>query len=372
MSSEKEQTRIAMRDRLYNEYSWLQCAAMQAGLALLPRYSDDRSLMIIDYGCGQGANSLQPLNLVLESVPDGATVEILFEDTPFNDFSTLAKTLGRGIPYSSLAKRDVTVFLKMVPTGFYNPIIPQPKADLGISWTSMNYLESQPNVTLNPAATPADFLAAKHEAFAAAAQKDLIKFLKLRANEIRDGGYFVAAIGSQKPKSEVVPSNPGFKLLQSVLVQMVGKGSLTYGELTQFALFPSHERTPEELQEALQVPEIEALWAVESLESKLVVHPAWLEYQETIELAGTDEVKKKTALEVYARAVTLNLVSASGWFWLEVLKHHRGPSWNGGDAFLEELTELSIREWVESSDESKVEIWYIYLKLKRLSEETQK
>jgi hypothetical protein len=62
-------------------------------------------------------------------------------------------------------------------------------------------------------------------------------------------------------------------------------------------------------------------------------------------------------------------VSSSGWFWLDILKAHRGPDWDGGDEFFEELAQASVQEWVEKFPDLKVEFWYIYLRAKRVVED---
>jgi hypothetical protein len=340
---------------------------MRAALHLIPSYPENKSLAVIDYGCSQGANAIEPMKTIVSSLRDGAYANLLFEDTPWNDWSTLAKTINDSTAALSKTDRNVQVFPVLIPVGFYNQVAPSQTVDIGFSWSSFNYLESQPVFRLDPAASPADFVAARQKAFAPAAHKDLIKLLKLRAAEIRENGYLVAAIGGQQPASDSRPTNTGFAPLQAAMIKMVGTGRMSATELAQFALFPSHERTPEEIQAVLEVPEVASLWEVEVLESKLIVHPAWDTYQSAVEAAADDEVKKAAAARDYAQATVRNLVSSSGWFWLETLKKNRGSDWKNGEALLEELTQTAVQECVERFKDVKVEIWYTYLRLKRKS-----
>lgn len=353
-----------MRDVLYNEHCWIQHAAMQAGLDIIPTHRYDSNLTVIDYGCAQGANSIEPIQKVVSSLPKDATATVLFEDTPWNDWSTLAKTIHDGAQELFSADQHVRVFPRMVPIGFYEQVIPDNSADVGFSWSSMNYLETQPTVSLDPTTSLAEFMVARGQAFAASAQTDFVKLLKLRAAEIRQGGYFIAAIGGQKPASDPRPSNTGFAPLQAAMMKMVQSGVLKPAELAQFALFPTHERTVEEIQNSLDSPDIAAFWDVEVLHPKLIVHPAWKTYESAVE-AAADDAQKELALRDYAQATIQNLVSSSGWYWLEVLKEARGRNWQGGDALLEDLVHLAVQHCLENGKPEKVEIWHTYLRLQR-------
>ncbi|CAG9950984.1 unnamed protein product [Clonostachys rosea f. rosea IK726] len=311
MASNQNPVRIAMRDGYYNQHSGLQHAAMCSGLKLIPKLADKQHVTIVDYGCGQGSNSTKLVRQVLDSVSDGTSVEVLLEDTPLNDFSTLSKTLHAEFHQSS-AERQISFFPRMIPVGFYNRIVPSQLVDLGVSWSSMNYLKTQPAFTFDPQSTPAEFAAARHKAFSSTARQDLASFMTLRASEIRKGGHLVAALGAQKPALEAKQGNSGSIPLQSALVKMVARGLLNNQELLQFALFPSHERTVEEVQEVLNLPEISKSWSIEVFEPELIVHPAWAEYQTASDAAGADQAKKEDALRNYARSAILNLVSPSG------------------------------------------------------------
>ena len=98
------------------------------------------------------------------------------------------------------------------------------------------------------------------------------------------------------------------------------------------------------------------------MQPKLIVQPAWQVYQDKIKV---DESKKDEALKEYARVAISNVVSASGWFWVDVLKKSRGQDWDGGEAFLEEFINITVEEFVTKFADFKLEIWYNYIKLKR-------
>lgn len=305
---------------------------------------------------------VEPLQKAISTLPAGATAQLLFEDTPFNDFGSLARTIAQHFAPSG-EPDNVLVAPSMIPVGFFNQVVPDGYADIGFSWSSLNYLRTVPSVSLDATASPADFVAARREAFSTAGHADLVRLFHLRAREIREGGHFIAAIGGQKPAAEQTLSSTGFEPLQGAMMKMIGTGSLSSSELMQMALFPTHERTLEDVRTALD--EVAPLWEVEHIEAKLIEHPAWATYQAALEAAGGDAGKKDEAVRAYAYAVVVNLLSSSGWFWVDVLKKARGPEWDSGDAFLDELTKLSIEECVEKFADMKVQIWYHYVKLRR-------
>ncbi|KAF5000037.1 hypothetical protein FGRMN_2047 [Fusarium graminum] len=295
----------------------------------------------------------------ISTLPGGASASLVFEDTPFNDFGSLAKTVSH---HFTKTNPEVFVAPSLVPLGFYQQVVPSTYVDVGFSWSSFNYLEKTPSISLDATASPADFTVARHKALALAAHTDFVKLLKLRAKEIREGGYLIAAIGGQKPEGETRHSNPGGHVMQAATIRMVGEGKLSIPELMQLALFPSHERTPGEVRAALEDEIVASLWRVEVFESKLIVQPAWEVYHDTVQ---KDETKKEEALRKYARTVMENLVAASGWFWIDVLKRSRGEKWDGGDAFLEDFINIAVEEFVTKHADFKAEIWYHYLRLRR-------
>lgn len=290
-------------------------------------------------------------------------MHLIFEDTPFNDFTSLAQTISKH--FSPSSDRRLSLFTSMVPVGFFQQVVPDGSVDVGFSWSSLSYLSDFPNISLDATASPAEFIAARHEALATAGHTDLVRLLRLRAREIRSGGYFIAGIGGIRPAGEPdePPSNTGFQPFQSAMKKMVESGTLKMEELMQMALFPSTERTVEEIRAALD--ETTSLWEVETLKAKLIEHPAWAPYQAALAATGGDAVKKKAARYEYATQVVVNLISASGWFWVDTLKKTRGQKWSGGDAFLEELTNMAVEECVKGYYDMKVEIWYNYVRLRR-------
>jgi hypothetical protein len=149
------------------------------------------------------------------------------------------------------------------------------------------------------------------------------------------------------------------------MMKMVGTGKMALAELMAMALWPSYEITVDRLRRLLDEEGVRDLWEVEVCEARLVVHPAWVEYQSELEKVGDDEEGRTKACERYAQVITRNNAAAAGFFWEECLKAHRGADWEGGKEFLEELRGMAVKECVAGFRDMKTQIWYNYLRLKR-------
>jgi hypothetical protein len=147
------------------------------------------------------------------------------------------------------------------------------------------------------------------------------------------------------------------------MIKMVEGGKIAPGDLMKCAMFPSHEHSLEDIRAILDSSDIAALWEVEVFEPKLIVHPAWEVYRQEAAAAGGDEVKKAAAYKAYARKSCENLLAASGWFWVDIMK--AGQDDFDGEAFLKELCDEATEQTVDKFQEMRVEIWYAYLRLKR-------
>src|SRR5262245_22386365 len=89
----------------YNRNSTMQAAGneramtlWQAALSNVP--VGPENIVIADYGCSQGRNSLKPMNLAIEALRRRAgsarPVEIYHNDLPSNDFDSLFQVIAEG------------------------------------------------------------------------------------------------------------------------------------------------------------------------------------------------------------------------------------------------------------------------------------
>ena len=311
------------------------------------------------------SSSIEPLQRVFSTLPENATVHVNFEDTAYNDYRTLAKTLAEEMPRLQ-PNPSTKIFTSIIPVGFFSQVVPSATVDLGVSWSSMTYLEHQPKLEVSPDADMSTINAARKAATEKAGKESVAKFLTLRAAEIKPGGYFVAAMGGAAPSGETQESNPGAAPLGKAMMIMIQNGKIAPQEAMKFASWPAYDGTTiEDLKELLAKPEMAALWEVEVAEPYLVEHPAWKTYQEALKIAGSDEGASDKAVLDYSRAIMTNLLASSGAFWSSILKHNRGEDWHGEDEFVNEMTEVAVEQCAKDFKDMRVVIWYNYLRLKR-------
>ncbi|KAG9406429.1 hypothetical protein AC1031_002750 [Aphanomyces cochlioides] len=156
------------------------------------------SYCIADLGASQGRNSLELIQHILrhldESLPD-----------PSNDFGSLLETLNS--PQSYIHSYP-NVYTGAISKSFYERLVPAASVDIFVTYISTHWLSKVPTplpgstVFINdPERTktlPSSTLAAWHQA----AHEDLVRFLRLRAQELVDNGSLcmtaVSDMGSER------------------------------------------------------------------------------------------------------------------------------------------------------------------------------
>lgn len=165
---------------------WLTDAAMEIPLHL----SSSRPIVIADYGCATGANSVQPLGAAIDAIRrrTPAPIELLLTDLPDNDFSTLFRTVtsDRG---GLLADRP-DVYPAAVGRSFYQQLLPPRSVHLAWSATTLHWLSSLPTIDCAPLSNPSTLpslgrLVERH------ARADWRHFLDARTAELAPGARMV-------------------------------------------------------------------------------------------------------------------------------------------------------------------------------------
>ena len=134
----------------YNRNSRVQERGRIPGMRLLERAASvvdlpdpPQPIMIADYGCSGGRNSLAPVATAIEALRRRANtpISVVHSDLPDNDFSALFDTL-RNDPASYTAVP--AVFPLAVGRSFYQQILPHDSVTLGWSSWSINWLSRPP------------------------------------------------------------------------------------------------------------------------------------------------------------------------------------------------------------------------------------
>jgi hypothetical protein len=201
-------------------YPYLTAAAHAVPVSPTP-------LTIGDLGCAGGANEMEPMALVVETLRGrgvDAPIEVVHTDLPENDFEPLFTLLASPSSYTA-GQPDVQ------------------RLHLAWSGITLHWLSSMPvtvpgqvysNLTTGPA----------RDALQRRAEEDWRSFLDERARELVDGGELVIVAGASQPDGRS-GAEALFTLVGETLATMVADGRLRPHELDRI-FYPTWNRTPDQ------------------------------------------------------------------------------------------------------------------------------
>lgn len=172
-------------------YPWLHEAV--AGLDVRASTS---ALRFVDFGCSEGANSIQIMNQLVGAAHKHSkrSVEAIHCDLPSNNYAALLHTIGNReqSPYT-----DSSVFGGIVAGSVYNQLLPANSVHVATSFNTVGFFSELPIDRLpscilpngpSGQATRSTIAAHDKKTFEEQAQQDLKNFLEVRANELVKGG----------------------------------------------------------------------------------------------------------------------------------------------------------------------------------------
>jgi hypothetical protein len=193
-------------------------------------------VVIADYGCSQGKNSLAPMRAAVKRLrarigPD-RPIFVVHIDQAANDFNTLFDVLHRDPERYSVD--DPNTFPSAIGRSFYESVFPVEHVHLGWSSYAAVWLSRIPMLI------PGHFISLAgpqdvREAFERQAADDWRRFLSLRAKELRAGGRLVVALPGLNDEG-FTGFEPLFSHAKSALSEMVAEGTITDDECTRMAL----------------------------------------------------------------------------------------------------------------------------------------
>jgi cyclopropane-fatty-acyl-phospholipid synthase len=221
----------------YNRNSGLQSANLTSALPLLEEaaaaipLAGEGALVIVDYGCSEGRNSMRPMSAAIDALRartgDTRAIEVVHTDLPTNDFTSLFTTLSESTD-SYLTTHD-NVFASAVGLSYFRPIRPPASVDLGWSSNALHWLSRNPVDVPDHGWAIFSASEAAREAVERLLAEDWQDFLRARAIELRPGGRLVCQFMSRGPESH------GFEWMSGcfwqTIADMAADGLLTTDEL---------------------------------------------------------------------------------------------------------------------------------------------
>jgi hypothetical protein len=240
----------------YNRHSILQAAAAELGIAALreaasvvPLPKPPNPLIVADYGCSQGQNSLRPMGEAVSTLRERTerAVTVVHTDLPSNDFSSVFEVVSTDP--SSYLRTDANAYALAAGRSFYEEILPPGSVALGWSATTTHWLGDLPVAVPGHLAAMSSDDPAIQQRFAQQAAADWDGFLGARAAELQPGGRLVLVESCTHPDGHV-GSEDLFALMDEVLAELVAEGEIA-AEAAAQATLPLWMRTPEEYSEPI-------------------------------------------------------------------------------------------------------------------------
>ncbi|KAF9765221.1 Methyltransferase fus9 [Fusarium sp. DS 682] len=336
----------------YSSHAALQHSAMLKALPLFRAAAeavaklDFARTSIVEYGSAHGNNSLEPMEVILKSIPT-RSLELLFCDRPENDFSTLSKTVTTWAKGLEGAQFPQSLFISMIPRNFYEQVIPSQSAHLGFSLATLHHLDRVPQSTED----------AQHESQHRQHQAhiDFSNFLELRSREIVPGGSLVLSFISQASTGYENYSGP-VNACRNAMIQMVQQGKIPLSVAQAFRV-PTYNRTLADVKDVIE--ENTQIWKVQDLFEADITHPAFYELRRTS--------SSKEASYRYTDTIIDWLMAVCSGYFIKALRL------GYQDGYTEEEEEALLHEWVtqtkglfmrDHKDEELV-CSFIYIRLER-------
>jgi gibberellin A4 carboxyl methyltransferase len=251
-------------DGYYDQNSTLQNATFQAvagwidrATAAMPLPEPPAAITLVDYGCSEGRNSIIAMNRAVAGLrlrrPDQAICAV-HSDLPSNNFNQLFANLHNPAEQNYLLDRGKlrpNTFSLAAAGSFYQPVMPPRSVHMAMSFLAIEWLERRPDV-----AVP-DFIGgyrgspAARAAFDAQADRDLTRFLELRAEELAPGAPLLIIIPGRDGARVCVDGF--YDVVNDACLDLVAAGRLPRERFERF-VFPVHFRSLDQLRAPVDRP----------------------------------------------------------------------------------------------------------------------
>jgi hypothetical protein len=268
----------------YNRAAVMQAAGGGTAISFLTEaarlvdITGDAALVVADYGCSQGRNSLAPMRAAISALRSrvGSTrpISVTHIDQPANDFNTLFTVL-KEHPESYL-REDAAVYSAAVGRSFYEPVLPPGTVTLGWCATAAHWLSRVP-VPMPDAwhMTLTRDTGVKRE-FERQAADDWRLFLIMRSTELRVNGRLVVYLMTKLDDGSVGWDLLGkaFEVLRSEFLQSELSARFPHAA----PVFPTVFRSREELLAPFDTHDLSNL-ELEHHDAAPAPDPIWDDYQ---------------------------------------------------------------------------------------------
>jgi hypothetical protein len=234
----------------YNRHARVQANGGAFGLPLLAHAFEsmklhDRPLVIADFGCAQGRNSMVPIGSAVREIrarigPE-VPISVVHTDQPENDFRSLFTLLRDS--EESYFRSDALLFPAAIGRSFYEQIFPPASIMFGWSAFAVHWMSSSPVSCAGHVWTRLTQPEIRQR-FADRSAADWRLFLSYRARELRSGGNLVVVQPCvTEEQGSAFPTL--MRWVQAELETLAAEGILRAAELARMTIL-QYERHPSE------------------------------------------------------------------------------------------------------------------------------
>ncbi len=228
-------------------------------------------LNITDYGCGSGQSAIDTISPALDvwqANAAGKSIAVCHADQPGNDWNALMSLVFGEGGYM----RGTNAPLVQTSVGsFYERVTADQSVSLATCFAASHWLSTAVRFHAPDTIWFADLTGPARETMWQQAERDWVRFLQLRAEELRSGGYLlVSTLGAVPEPGEIngtAASGRGiYRALQAVTADMAADGILDQRTADTF-LFGLWFLTAEEARRPIEdSPELRRNYEIEAIE----------------------------------------------------------------------------------------------------------
>jgi cyclopropane-fatty-acyl-phospholipid synthase len=341
----------------YDAHSEYQRRVIEAGDELIGdaagslEPAPERAATIVDYGSGTGATSVRAVGTAIAAIREGGRdrpLQVIHNDVPDNDFTQLFRNVAGTDGY---LRAGGPVYALAAAGSFFDQVIPDHSADLGMCSNASHWLRHQPTARIQDGMYFCEAAGDEREAIASQAAQDWHSFLSARARELRPGGRLVVqGIGSDD-SGEHVSASRLLRVMWRAADQLAEAGQLDRETLEDY-VFPVYCRSPAEAKRPLEDGELERELELVTERLDEVPSPYW----ETYERSGDAEAYADTYVE-FVRAFAESTMLANLF----------EPGARGTDPakLCDRYFEVLRGICAETPDEGRYEAWILRLVIAR-------
>ncbi len=254
----------------YKSHSLVQKMVIEKSLPLIaeaaarvPLPDSGRPFTIVDYGCGEGKNSLIPVGAIIDNVgarQKGLDFLVIHNDLPSNNFNGLAQDIHADGEGSYLVGKGLErrIFALLAGCSFYGQVAPDASVHFAFSSSAFHWLTDIPEGSIADHVFHWGATAEEGKRIAEIGARDWLTLLARRARELAPGARMVITMAaSEKVTAASGEPNSAHRitnLLNDVLLEMVKERRVDRRRYRQFA-FPILMRTLAEVVAPMQGPD---------------------------------------------------------------------------------------------------------------------